>query len=211
MQSTSLRNSLLDTLANTSFAVATAYLSLHNGNPGITGANELTGGSYARQLISWSAASGGSKANSGALNFTGLPAVPSSAPITHMGIWSASSAGTFYWAGPVGTQKIIVATAADTGDLWTAPAHGLVNGASGDMVDLVDIYDSVLPTGVTEFTNYFVVGGSAATFQLSTTQNGTAITLTSDGAGMVRRIQPKTANAGDTLSVAISALTAALK
>lgn len=211
MQSTTLRNGLLDTLANTSFAIATAYLSLHNGNPGITGANELTGGSYARQLIAWSAASGGSKANSGALSFTGLPAIPIGTPLTHMGIWSAVSAGTFYWAGPIGTQKIQIATAADTGDLWTAPAHGLVNGASGDMVDLVDIYDSVIPTGVTEFTNYFVVGGATSTFQLATTQNGTAIVLTSDGAAMVRRIQPKSANAGDTLSVAIAALTAALK
>ena len=211
MQSTSLRNSLLNTLDNVSFAVATLYLSLHNGNPGITGANELTGGSYARQLVSLAAASGGSIANDVALNFTSLPAVPAGTPLTHMGLWSASSAGTFYWAGPIGTQKIIVFTAADTGDLFTAPAHGLVNGASGDMVDLVDIYDSVLPTGVTEFTNYFVVGGGAGTFQVSATQNGTAIVLTSDGAGMLRRIQPKSANAGDTLSVAISALTAALK
>lgn len=208
MQSTALRNSLLDTLANTSFAVATAYLSLHVGNPGITGANELTGGSYARQLIAWSAASGGAKANSGALNFTGLPVVSAATPITHMGIWSAVTAGTFYWAGPVGTQFIAPFTALNAGDVYSSAPNSLVNG---DMVDLVDIYDGVIPTGVSEFTNYFVVSVSGLTYQLALTSGGAAIVISTDGSGMVRRIQPKTANAGDTLSVAISALTTALK
>lgn len=208
MQSTSLRNSLLDTLANTSFAVATAYLSLHIGNPGITGANELTGGSYARQLIAWSAASGGSKANSGALSFTGLPAVVSGTPLTHMGIWTAVTAGTFLWAGPIGTQKILPFTAITTGNAFQAPAHGLI---ATDMIDLVDIYDGVIPGGYTEFTNYFVISPATDTFTVSATSGGAAITVSAGGGGMLRRIQPKTANAGDTLSVAISALTAALK
>ena len=140
-----------------------------------------------------------------------MPAITSASPITHVGLWDASTVGNFLWAGPIGTPKFLPFTAANTGDLFTAFAHGLVNGASGDMIDLVDIFDGVLPTGSTEYTNYFVVGGGTDTFQIAATQNGTAIVITTDGGGMLRRIQPKTTNAGDTVSIAIAALALLLK
>lgn len=40
-------NSILDTM------LGTAFLSLHTGDPGATGANEVTGGSYARQACAF--------------------------------------------------------------------------------------------------------------------------------------------------------------
>lgn len=70
------------------------YASLHSANPGSTGANELTGGTpaYARQALTWNAASAGSKT----LSDTPLFDVPASTTITHVGLWSAATGGTYY-------------------------------------------------------------------------------------------------------------------
>jgi hypothetical protein len=73
------------------------YLSLHSADPGQTGASELTGGSYARQAISFSAASGGQQASSNSQTFTSLPAA--SGGIPYFGLWSASSGGTYIGGG----------------------------------------------------------------------------------------------------------------
>jgi hypothetical protein len=203
VRSTYLRNKELDALDNVAFSVTTVYASLHTGNPGITGANEATGGSYARQSVSLGAAASGASSNDVAINFTGMPAV--GAPgLTHVGLWDAVSAGNFLWAGPLGTRDVRAFTAADTGDLFTSFGHGLL---TTDMVDLVTLFDSVLPTGVSALTNYYVVSPTATTtFQVSTTSGGSAVVLTANGAGMVRRIQPKLVNAGDTVNIAIAAL-----
>lgn len=203
MRSTYLNNAELNTLRATAFSVTTVYASLHIGNPGITGANEVTGGSYARQAVTFGAAASSAMSNSAALNFTGMPAVVAGTPMTHMGLWDASTAGNFLWAGPIGTQFIVPFTALNAGDVFTSAPNSFVNG---DVVDLVDIFDGVLPTGVSEYTNYFIVTVSGLTYQVAATSGGSAIVLTGDGSGMARRIQPKIANAGDTVNVAIAAL-----
>lgn len=74
---------------------ATLYASLHTADPGETGANEVTGGSYARQTITLSAASSGTTSNSGAISFTGMPACT----VTHAALWDASTAGNCLWTG----------------------------------------------------------------------------------------------------------------
>ena len=76
----------------------TQYLSLHTADPGTTGGSEVTGGSYARQSITWNAASSGTQTSSNAQNFTGMPATT----IGYFGIWSASTAGTYLGGGTVG-------------------------------------------------------------------------------------------------------------
>lgn len=95
--STYLKNKLLDTLGNTSFAVTTVYLSLHTANPGDTGASEVSGGSpaYARKSLTWSAAASGSKAISNAP----VHDVPAGVTVTHVGLWDAVTAGN--WLGYV--------------------------------------------------------------------------------------------------------------
>jgi hypothetical protein len=75
------------------------------------------------------------------------------------------------------------------------------------MADLVTIFDQALPSGVSALTNYFIVTVSGVTTKLSLTSGGSAIDLTADGGGMIRRIQAKTVNSGDTVNVAIGALT----
>lgn len=67
----------------------TTYVALHTADPGETGANELTGGSYARQTVTFAAASSGSKATNAALTFSGMPACT----VTHVCVWSAVSGG----------------------------------------------------------------------------------------------------------------------
>lgn len=54
------------------------------------GTTEVTGGSYARQAITWGAASGGAKNISANCVFTGMP----TATVTHAGIYTLASGGT---------------------------------------------------------------------------------------------------------------------
>lgn len=73
------------------------YISLHTADPGNTGASELSGGAYARQAQgTWAAAGNNptSYSNSATIEFP--VATTHWGTITHFGIWSASSAGTFY-------------------------------------------------------------------------------------------------------------------
>lgn len=63
----------------------TLVVSLHTGDPGATGANEVTGGSYARQAESFGAASGRALTNGSDIVFTDMPAVT----VTYIGFWTA--------------------------------------------------------------------------------------------------------------------------
>lgn len=65
--------------------------SLHTEDPGTTGTNEVSGGGYARQAVTWAAASGGQVQSATAVTFN----VPGSTTVTHVGLWT--SGGT--WLG----------------------------------------------------------------------------------------------------------------
>jgi hypothetical protein len=79
------KNVMLDALA----AVATR-VALHTGDPGgaNSAANEVTGGSYARQPITWNAASGGSLDN----NANPVFDVPAGTTVSWISLWN--TAGT---------------------------------------------------------------------------------------------------------------------
>lgn len=83
---------------------AALFASLHTADPGATGTAEVTGGGYARQAITFGAPSGGTSANTSALNFTNMPAVT----VTHIGLWSAATSGTFSQSGSL-TASVVVA------------------------------------------------------------------------------------------------------
>jgi hypothetical protein len=72
-----------------------AWASLHSADPGATGANELSGGSpaYARRQVTWNAASGAVAAMDG----TQLFDIPPGSTVSHVGLWTAVTAGT--WRG----------------------------------------------------------------------------------------------------------------
>lgn len=84
-------------LRNVSYtSPATVYAALYTDDPGEgnTG-TEATGGSYARQAVTFGAQSGGSVDNTGAVEFAGMPA----GTFTHIGILDASTSGNLLYFG----------------------------------------------------------------------------------------------------------------
>lgn len=95
-KSDTLETNLLNWLRGTAFPTAPTqlYVSLHTADPGETGANEhgATAG-YARQPFALG--TGNPASNTANVEFPQATA-NYSAPITHFGIWSAATAGTYY-------------------------------------------------------------------------------------------------------------------
>lgn len=71
--------------------VETLYLSAHTASPGLTGANEVTGGTYAREAGTWNAASAGSMTLSATVTLD----IPSGTTVAWLGVFDAVSGGTF--------------------------------------------------------------------------------------------------------------------
>lgn len=95
----------------------TYYLSLHTTDPGTTGVNEVAGGSYGRQGITFGSSVGGLMTSTNAQNFTGMP---SEAGNLYIGLWTAASGGTFIWGDP---------TVAVTGPVATGATVAFTTGA----------------------------------------------------------------------------------
>jgi hypothetical protein len=121
-----LRDRLLDHyLKGAAYTQPTnVYVSLHTGDPGTTGASEVAGGSYARQLAAFAAASGGSKATNAIIDFAGMPAVGGGG-VTHAGFWDAVSGGNFLSGGPLAASKVV--NAGDTFRLPSGQASGTLS------------------------------------------------------------------------------------
>lgn len=91
-----------------------------------------------------------------------------------------------------------LAASVDTGEVTSntldSPAHGLAN----DQRVRVQAFPGspTLPTGFSEDTTYWVVGSATDSFQLSLTQGGAAIDITSTGRAIVHRLTPKTITQG---------------
>ena len=152
--------------------------SLHSAYPGDAGSNEISGGSpaYARKAITWAAVGG--TPPSFDLSATITFDVPAGTVAKWVGGWTAISAGTFKGCAPVGTSLRGVATMQASDDTFRSDAHGLPNDRR---VVFYPVAGEALPTGITEGTDYFVIGQTADTFQVSATQGGAAVNLTTDG------------------------------
>lgn len=92
------KNAMLNALAGLA-----VFVSLHEGDPGDNGANEISGGSpaYARKGITWNPAATGS------LDSSNAPVLDVGAgkTVLYVGFWSAESGGTFYGAALV-TEEV---------------------------------------------------------------------------------------------------------
>lgn len=86
-----LNNGALDAMLDHLDTLVT-HVSAHTALPNAAGDSEVTGGSYARQSITFAASSAGNLDSS---NTPVIP-IPAGTTITHLGIWSALSGGTFY-------------------------------------------------------------------------------------------------------------------
>jgi len=75
------------------------YASIHNNDPAENGANEISGGSpaYARKSLTWGTPSNGS------VSITNQPVfdIPAGTTVKYIGLWSASTGGTFYGSAAV--------------------------------------------------------------------------------------------------------------
>ena len=151
---------------------------------------EVTGGSpaYGRKAITW---------NSGVNPKTIVAAVtfdvPAATTIRAVGLWSASTAGTqraWLPAGSTARRAFSVDAAGVTNNDFTSAAHGLV---AGNSVVVWPTIGAVLPTGVAEDTEYFVIatGLTTDTFRLATTLGGAAIDITAIGDGDVQKFTPE--------------------
>jgi len=101
-------NEILDHIFNNAAApaVATAWISLHDGAAGETGANEVTGGAYARLAGAFGVAAAGAVANTASLTWTNMPACT----VQSVGVWISSTAtasANFIWGGALTTAKVV--------------------------------------------------------------------------------------------------------
>ena len=93
------KNVMLDQLGTVA-----VYLSVHDANPGSTGTNEASGS--VRGAITWNTASGGFKTQS---NTPAVTAIPNAFVVRYVGLWSASTGGTYYGYQAVSTTSTVTA------------------------------------------------------------------------------------------------------
>jgi hypothetical protein len=95
VSTTNTANAWLNVLKGTTFTgAAGSFVQLHTGDPGASGTSNVSVGSTTRQSLTWNNASAGSM--SIASSPTAWTNGGTSETLTHISIWSASSAGTFY-------------------------------------------------------------------------------------------------------------------
>jgi hypothetical protein len=99
-----LENKLIDHfLGTTSYTMpADVYVALFTVTPGeAAGGTEVTGGSYARQIATFTAAASGATSNDTNIDFTGMPAATTVA----IGIFDASTSGNMLLYGSLTVNK----------------------------------------------------------------------------------------------------------
>jgi hypothetical protein len=98
--SAAAENAALNGLDGTGSSNTIPDMSLHTADPGTTGASENANtGSYARQAVTWNAASGGSKTNSTGVTFSTAGTVA----VGYIGTWNSLTygAGTYAIGAPL--------------------------------------------------------------------------------------------------------------
>jgi hypothetical protein len=170
------------------FPTAEAWISLHSADPGLTGANEVTGGSpaYARKQNTFPTFAGGTQDNDTAILFD-VPATD----VVGWGVWDASTAGNCFQTGWFSTvsNAILVPDADVAGNLIRSHEHTF---AANDRVVFEVLEGLTVPAGlaVGPATIYFVIatGLTADAFSVSTTQGGAAVDITASGVAIVRKV-----------------------
>jgi hypothetical protein len=201
-------NKLLDAIFNSTttgggLPTANPYVALHTADPGETGANEATGGSYARQQADFAAAASGTLQNNANIDFASMPAVTGNG-IVGWSVWDAVSAGNCLWTGWLslvsGLAEVRAGSDVTNNDVQSV-AHGL---ATDNRVVFEALEGLTIPAGLTAGTLYFVIATGLTTdaFRVATTSGGAAIDITAAGSALWRLVGNKTVNSGDTFRIA---------
>jgi hypothetical protein len=85
-----------------------SFIKLHTADPGVAGATAAAVGSATRVVITYAAASAGSKAMNGTLPVWTNGGT--SETISHISSWDASSAGNFLWSAALTASQAWVST-----------------------------------------------------------------------------------------------------
>lgn len=138
-------------------------VSLHTAFPGTTGANEVTGGSYARQAATLNTSSGGSRILTAGVSFS-VPACTVS--------WIGTlKSGVFVDAYPNG--------GATPKNFMAVPATGLIQATGHGWSDTQKIaFFGGPPAPLVEGQTYFVRDSAADTFKPAATSGGVAVAMT---------------------------------
>lgn len=111
LSATNLANKWLDMLGATAFtAPVAAYVKLHTGDPGSAGASNASSVTT-RVVLTYAAASAGSKAANGTLPSWAVWAGTNGEVITHISLFDAISAGNFLFSVALTASKTV-----NTGD-----------------------------------------------------------------------------------------------
>ena len=140
------------------------FVSAHTAFPGVTGASECSGGTYARQAIFFGVSSGGIRTQAGSSVFT-----ITAQTVRWVGYWQS---GNWLYAAPAGgaSPKNFVVLPSD--DTVYSPAHGWADGQK------VVIFNGTAPEGTDEGQILYVRDYTSNTFRLAATLGGAAIDMT---------------------------------
>ncbi|HEX5198978.1 MAG TPA: hypothetical protein VFW27_03475 [Actinoplanes sp.] len=103
-----LASGIVNNWLDTDFATAGCFIKLHTGDPGSAGSTAAAAGDTSRKQATMASASGGSKAMSsmsGSWTNGGT-----SETLSHISIWSASTAGTFKGSAALSASQAWVST-----------------------------------------------------------------------------------------------------
>lgn len=185
-----------DVLTNglTNFTHVGAYTDL--------GTTESSGGSYARQAVTWTAAASGVRDNNAQIS------VPINAGQTIVvgSLHTASTAGTLQAIFQIGsTLRGVGSVDATATDLIQSDAHGLT---TDDRVFFATVAGDAIPTGISTTTLYFVLasGLTVDAFKVSTTSGGAALDITSLSECAWFKTVPNTFASSGNLVIALGAL-----
>src|SRR3954467_14245171 len=107
LSTTNLANAWLNTIRGTSAAtftaVTTIFLEFHTADPGASGTTAVSTGLATRQAMNFNAASAGSMSLTATVSGTATGADT----ITHVAIFGASTAGTFYASAALTASKTV--------------------------------------------------------------------------------------------------------
>ena len=157
----SAKNKALDALDLSS-------VSLHTSFPGSTGANEVTGGTYARVASTFGAAAAGARTLSSAIAID----VPACTVAWLMAWDSAGTTPEVYSPNDGNPQEFQVDVSANT---IRCPSHGYSDAQT------VVFYADTVPSPLVEGTVYYVRDATTDTFKVAASSGGSAIDLSTQG------------------------------
>lgn len=183
------------------------YVGLHTADVGESG-NQLTNEisytgtpNYIRQAIARASGAGGFFRAAGLINNQSIITFPAMSGGTgglasHWSIGTAQTGSGRVLIYGAFTGTPFVCTCLDSTDVVTAYAHGLAND---DRVVFYALQGATgLPTNVTHGAVYWVISATTNTFQISTTQGGSAVNFGANGGGYVAKLSPINVSVGVT-------------